>query len=95
MIRLMAILAFVTVSNWLSIVIFHYLWGNNVPFRIVIWLCISLKSNTKVDRAKRLHILLVLLFILEVIIDYGSKFVTYGNKIESKEVSPVSRPRSP
>ena len=77
MIRLMVILAFVTVSNWLK---------NHVPFRIVIWLCISLKRNTKVDRVNRLHIMLVLPFMVEVIIDYGSKFVTYGNKIDSKGV---------
>ena len=82
MIRLMAILAFVTVSNWLK---------NHVPFRIVIWLCISLKSNTKVDRVKRSHIMLVLPFMVEVIIDYGSKFVTYGNKIDSKGVQFPSR----
>ena len=77
MIRLMVILAFVTVSNWLK---------NHVPLRIVIWLCISLKRNIQVDRVKRLHIMLVLSFMVEVIIDYGSKFVTYGNKIDSKGV---------
>ena len=31
---------------------------------------------------------------IEVIINYGSSFVTYGNKIEST-TSPVSRPRCP
>lgn len=60
MIRLMAILVFVTVSNWLK---------NHVLFRIAIWLCISLKRNIKVDRVKRLHIMLVLPFMAEVIID--------------------------
>ena len=30
--------------------------------------------------------MLVLPFMVEVIIDYGSKFVTYGNKIDSKGV---------